>query len=216
VRIDPHKKELAFADGSGANYEQLISTLPLNRMLDLTGLNADEPADPFTSVLVLNIGGVRGPKCPSDHWLYNPDTKSGFHRVGFYSNVDVSFLPRSAQSDSNRVSIYVERAYMGGQRPTEPEVAIYQKAVERELQEWGFIGGVEANDPTWIDVAYTWARPGSRWRTVAMCRLEEHDIFPAGRYGRWIFQGIADSVRDGFIIGGSFLANGRTGKTQSP
>jgi hypothetical protein len=139
--------------------------------------------------------------------LYNPDAKSGFHRVGFYSNVDVSFLPRSAQSDDNRVSIYVERAYVGGRKPTRLEVAAYQKAVERELQQWEFIGEVEVNDPTWIDVAYTWAWPDSQWRTQVMRRLEEHDIFPAGRYGRWVFQGIADSVRDGFVLGGSFRAN---------
>jgi protoporphyrinogen oxidase len=207
VQINPHKKELAFADGSGAKYEQLISTLPLNHVLELTAWSSDEPPDPFTAVLVLNIGAVRGPKCPSDHWLYNPDAKSGFHRVGFYSNVDVSFLPRSAQSDGNRVSIYVERAYVGGRKPAESEVAAYQKAVERELQQWNFIGEVEVNDPTWIDVAYTWAWPGSQWRVQAMRRLEKHDIFPVGRYGRWVFQGIADSVRDGFIVGGAFRAH---------
>jgi len=84
------------------------------------------------------------------------------------------------------------------------DVIAYQRSVETELQEWAFIGEVEVNDPTWIDVAYTWARPGSRWRSQAMRRLEEHNIFPIGRYGRWTFQGIADSVRDGLIAGGCF------------
>jgi protoporphyrinogen oxidase len=204
VRIDPRRKELEFADGSATRYRQLIGTLPLNRMLELADIRTEAPPDPYTAVLVLNIGAVRGAKCPSDHWLYNPDAKSGFHRVGFYSNVDHSFLPRARRSD--RVSLYVERAYVGGNRPSAAEVTAYQQAVERELQEWDFIGEVEVNDPTWIDVAYTWTRPGSQWRREAMQRLQEHDIFPVGRYGRWIFQGIADSVRDGFIAGGSFRA----------
>jgi protoporphyrinogen oxidase len=207
MHIDPRKKELAFADGSNSIYEQLVTTLPLNRMLELTGLTVDETPDPFTSVLVLNIGAVRGPKCASDHWLYNADAQSGFHRLGFYSNVDSSFLPRSAQSDGSRVSIYVERAYVGGTKLADTDVAAYQKAVERELQDWQFIGEVEVNDATWIDVAYTWAWPGSKWRLRAMRRLEEHDIFPVGRYGRWLFQGIADSVRDGFVVGSSFRVN---------
>jgi protoporphyrinogen oxidase len=207
VRIDPRRKELEFADGSAAGYERLIGTLPLHRMLELTGIRTEAPPDPYTAVLVLNIGAVRGPKCPSEHWLYNPDAKSGFHRVGFYSNVDASFLPRSRRSSRDRVGIYVERAYVGGDRPSASEVAAYQQAVERELQEWDFIGEVEADDPTWIDVAYTWARPGSPWRREAMGRLEEHDIFPVGRYGRWVFQGIADSVRDGFIAGSSLRAD---------
>ena len=34
--------------------------------------------------------------------------------------------------------------------------------------------------------------------------MEEHGIYQVGRYGRWIFQGIADSIKDGFFAGASF------------
>ena len=173
-------------------------------MLEMTELVIDAQPDPYTSVLVLNIGAIKGPKCPSDHWLYNPDAKSGFHRVGFYSNVDASFLPQSSQSAGDRVSIYVERAYVGGQKPSTQEIQIYADAVVAELQQWQFISQPEVVDPTWIDVAYTWAWPDSSWKTNALRRLEEHGIFQVGRYGRWIFQGIADSIRDGFMVGGAF------------
>jgi len=74
---------------------------------------------------------------------------------------------------------------------------------EGGLSNWGR----PVTDPTWIDVAYTWAWPGSQWRARAMRRLEEQDTYPAGRYGRWVFQGIAESVRDGFMVGSSFRAN---------
>jgi len=202
--IDSSRHEVRFADGSSLEYETLISTLPLNRMMELTGLAAECPPDPYTSVLVLNVGAVRGPKCPADHWLYNPDAESGFHRVGFYSNVDVSFLPKSAQQHNNRVSIYVERAYVGGTKVSQDEISNYAKAVVKELQQWDYIGEAEVVNPTWIDVAYTWASPGSRWKPKALQRLEEQNIYQVGRYGRWIFQGIADSIRDGFLVGGSF------------
>jgi protoporphyrinogen oxidase len=203
VKIDIQQKEVAFADGSSVSYKRLISTLPLNRMLEMTGLDIGVEPDPYTSVLVLNLGAVKGEFCPKDHWLYNPDAKSGFHRVGFYSNVDQSFLPKSAQEKSDRVSIYVERAYIGGMKPTETEIADYAQAVVKELQEWGYITEAEVVDPTWIDVAYTWAIPGSPWRQKSMTALEDIDIYPVGRYARWVFQGIADSIRDGFIAGSS-------------
>ena len=116
VGIDVASKIVHFADNTSVGYETLISTLPLNRMMEMTGLTVDDPPNPYTSVLVLNIGAVRGPKCPDDHWLYNPDAKSRFHRVGFYSNVDRSFMPKSAQAQQNRLSIYVERAYVGGSK----------------------------------------------------------------------------------------------------
>lgn len=204
VRIHTGQKTVEFADGARLPYDALISTLPLNKMLTMTGLALTEPTDPYTSVLVLNIGAVRGPQCPTDHWLYNPDTQAGFHRVGFYSNVDSSFLPKSAQLSNNRVSIYVERAYPGGEQPATEAVQTYTAAVVKELQSWGFIGEVEVVDPTWIDVAYTWAWPNSRWRSQALKCLEDQHIFQVGRYGRWIFQGIADSIRDGFVVGGAF------------
>lgn len=212
VEIDVKNREVAFADGSSATYNALLSTLPLNSMLKMTGIQTEAKADPHTAVLVLNIGARRGEKCPDDHWLYNPDAKSGFHRVGFYSNVDRSFMPKSARADNNAVSIYVERAYRSGQKPTDAAAREYADNVVRELQEWGYITEAEVVDPTWIDVAYTWSYPNSQWKKQAMQQLEEHGIYSIGRYGRWVFQGIADSVRDGFYAGASFKTLDSTNK----
>ncbi|MFN8446335.1 MAG: hypothetical protein U0175_36425 [Caldilineaceae bacterium] len=212
VKIDTQSKEIYFADGSFTGYETLLSTLPLNKMMQMADLKVDAVADPHTSVLVLNIGATRGERCPKEHWLYNPDAKSGFHRVGFYSNVDTSFLPKSARRDNNRVSIYIERAYQDGDKPSDTEVTEYSNNVVKELQSWGYIKEAEVVDPTWIDVAYTWSYPGSRWKEQALQNLEAQGIYQIGRYGRWIFQGIADSVRDGFYAGASFKRMEETNK----
>lgn len=200
-KVDIDRKEVFFSDGSGTFYENLISTLPLNKAMDFAGLQIDENPDCYTSVLVLNIGARRGVSCPNEHWLYIPDSDSQFHRVGLYSNVDVSFLPKSSWKDNDRVSIYVERAYPNGNKPSDEEIKLYSEAVVKELQSWGFIGEAETVDPTWIDVAYTWSYPGSKWRERALKELEKYDIYQIGRYGRWVFQGIADSIKDGFFIG---------------
>jgi hypothetical protein len=112
-------------------------------------------------------------------------------------------LPASCRSAQDRTSIYVERAYVGGEKPSDAQVHAYCDSLVRELQSWQYIRDVEVVDPTWIDSAYTWAWPGSKWRTQAMQELEQNDIYPVGRYARWIFQGIADSIRDGFIVGTS-------------
>jgi protoporphyrinogen oxidase len=204
ARIEPHSRIVSFADGSDIPYEQLICTLPLNQVMEMCALTVDCPADPYSSVLVVNVGGTRGPRCPNDHWVYFPASASGFHRVGFYNAVDPRFLPASSRAAENRVSLYVERALPGGARPTIAETRAYTAAVVRELGELGYIGEAEIVDPTWIDVAYTWSWPGSRWRELALRKLDEHRIFQVGRYGRWLFQGIADSIRDGFILGCSF------------
>ena len=207
AKIDIPGKEVLFDDGSSIAYDVLISTLPLNEMIQITGIPVETETDPYTSVLVLNIGAICGGHCPDDHWLYIPDAVSGFHRVGFYSNVDRSFLPLSARKNGDRVGIYVERAYLGGSKPFDDEITHYTENVITELQEWGFIGDVEVVDPTWIDVAYTWSWPGSHWKVKALEKLEQHDIYQVGCYARWSFQGIADSIRDGLIVGAVFRKN---------
>jgi len=209
VQIDTGSNELFFDDGSAVPYEALISTLPLNKVVDMASISVGLESDPYTSVVVLNIGAIRGDQCPNDHWLYTPDTTSGFHRVGFYSNVDPSFLPLSARGAKDRVSIYVETAYVGGKKPSDREIARYSRNVVDELQDWGFVRDAEVIDPTWIDVAYTWSWPGSVWRQKALEMLQDHGIYQVGRYGRWVFQGIADSIRDGLLVGSAFKGGTR-------
>ncbi|GAK55305.1 protoporphyrinogen oxidase-like protein [Candidatus Vecturithrix granuli] len=203
IQIDVHEKIVFFADGTEMPYNTIISTLPLNTMLTMTDIQLETPADPFTSVLVLNIGAIKGRQCPQDHWLYIPDARSRFHRVGLYSNVDPSFLPKSRQIRNDRISLYIERAYSGGVKPTDHDMQQYIQNVVAELQKWQFIEEVEVCDPTWVEAAYTWAYPGSCWKDDALQALEKYGIYQVGRYGRWQFQGIADSIRDGFIVGAS-------------
>lgn len=199
--VDVRRREVEFADGSTVHYELLVSTLPLSKMVEMTRLELDEEPGPYTSVLVLNIGAKRGAACPGDHWVYVSRSKAGFHRVGFYSNVDVSFLPQSSRALSDRVSIYAERAFAHGSVPAEQDIQEYVEAATQELRDWGYIGDAEVADATWIDVAYTWSWPGSKWRSRALEKLEENDILMVGRYARWNFQGIADSIRDGLYVG---------------
>ena len=197
VRIDTTKKQVYFANGHQSEYDVIYSTLPLIDMIEMTGLDLNQPTDPHSSVLVLNIGAQRGLRCPDEHWLYVPSSESGFHRVGFYSNVDRHFVPFNSPE---RVSLYIERAFLPDQKPSENQIRAYQKQVENELRSWGFIGDVDVNDATWVEVAYTWSWPGSTWIEEAISRLEKQHINMIGRYGRWHFQGIAASIKEGMAL----------------
>ncbi|MFC1840469.1 FAD-dependent oxidoreductase [Thermodesulfobacteriota bacterium] len=204
VSIDLDSKTIKFNDNSSLEYDNIISTLPLNKMLRLTGLLNDLKMDPHTSVHVLNMGSIRGEKCPDDHWVYYNNTKSGFHRAGFYSNVDSSFLPVSSRQTNDRVCMYIEKAFPGGKKPDDKEIYEYTESVIKEFSEWGFIKDIEVVDSTWIDVAYTWSWPGSKWKEKALKILKKNNIYSIGRFGRWTFQGIADSIKEGLNIGSIF------------
>ncbi|MGH9297678.1 MAG: protoporphyrinogen/coproporphyrinogen oxidase [Acidimicrobiales bacterium] len=201
TRIDCEDKRLEFADGTEESFGTVLSTLPLDEAVRLAGLEVDEPPDPSTSVLVLNIGAVRAELCPDAHWQYEPDSRSGFHRIGFYSNVDPSFLPASHRRRADKVSLYVERAFRTGAQMPPGEVSEYTTSVLGELRARRYIGDVDVVDPSFVHVAYTWRRPGSHWREQAIAALASKGVLQVGRYGSWQFQGIADSIRDGLAIG---------------
>jgi protoporphyrinogen oxidase len=202
AHIDTRARSFELADGTGGRYERLIATSPLNRTVELAGLSDGlGPADPHTSVLVINLG-VMLPQSRfarhGYHWLYVPDSRTGFHRIGYYSNVDPLFLPEDRR---DRGSLYVEMAFRGGNRPSEADTVALVAATVAELAEAELIAAVDVADASWVDVAYTWRLPGSDWvdRAIGACR--EQDIEPAGRFGRWCFQGIAASLREGLLLG---------------
>ena len=208
VRVDLDHKIVCFSDGEAVPYSSLVSTLALNRMIEMCSLSIAGEADPFTSVLVVNIGARKGPRCPQEHWVYVPRSRAGFHRVGFYSNVDRDFLPASARESADLVSAYVEKAYTGGQKPADADIDQVCKAIVEELTDWGWIGETELVHSTWVDVAYTWARPGSLWSRNALAALAAQQIYQVGRYGRWVLelgaQGITGSLREGLVAGAAF------------
>ncbi len=200
VSIDLAEKVIFFKDGEKISYSKLVTTLPMNVMQNITGITTKSEQDPFTSVLVLNIGARCGKKCREDHWIYYPASASGFHRVGFYSNVDKRFLP-AAQRDGDHVSLYIEKAYRGGEVPSEEEKQRIALEMIKELQVLGLIADIDVQDMTWIDVAYTWSYVNSSWRNEILELLPKYDIIPVGRYATWKFQGILDSLRDGLDVG---------------
>ena len=204
-KIDIDSKVIYFEDDSEIFYNNLISTIPLNKILEITDIKVNIKPSPFTSVLVINIGAVIGKKCPQEQWLYIPDTKSGVHRVGFYSNVDETFLPKSCRKEQKTCSIYVEKAYLGGYKPDSKEVEMLCRQVVEELKEWEWIKQVEVVDPTWIETAYTWRTPDSIWAKTALDILKKHNIYQIGRYGRWandlVNEGIIESIKNGFVAG---------------
>ena len=204
-RIHREDRTLELSDGRAVPYETLVATAPLNRIVEMAGLQAALGApDPHTSVLVLNLGATL-PDTPlarhGAHWLYVPDSESGFHRIGYYSNVDSLFLPARCHGDPGRASLYIETAFQPGQRPSPEATRALTSQIVAELRRSGLIDTVEAEDATWIDVAYTWRRRGSDWLPRALSACHAGGIEPAGRFGRWTFQGISASLKEGLLLG---------------
>ena len=200
VAIDPTARTIEVAGRGTIAYERLICTLPLDATLELCGVDPARtgPPDPATSVVVVNIGGERGDGCPDSHWVYEPEAAAGFHRYGVYSNVDRSFVPGGR---ADRVALYVEHARRRGDRPDPAAEAALVAAMVDELVARDVVRSVDVVDVSWVPTAYTWSVPGSTWVADALAVLDELGVEQVGRYARWHFQGIAESIAEGLAVG---------------
>lgn len=201
VEVDIQKKTARFSDGVEETYDRLVATISLKDIVKVAGISVKEKMSPYTSVLVVNVGGRKGHNCPKEHWLYIPKSKSGFYRIGFYSNVSQNFLPKSVRSSDNYVSLYIEKSFVGGRSVSEEEIRRLCQLIIEEIVSWGFLKYPEVIDHNWIEVAYTWQWSNDKWRKNTIELLEKNQIFPLGRYAEWRFKGMIDSIEDGFRRG---------------
>jgi protoporphyrinogen oxidase len=203
THIDTSRRVIGFSQGASVPYDSIISTIPLNKMAFICGVSCGIPPDPATAVLVVNMAARRGVNCPPYHWVYVPSAKSGIHRVGFYSNVDRSFLPARYRDSDDIVSVYAERSFVAGSQPVHAELARAASAIVDELKEWRFIDDVLIVDPTFTDPAYTWSWRRSEWVQEMIHLLANQGIQQVGRYGAWKFQGMMASFEEGIAAGKS-------------
>ena len=190
VAVLPEQKQVIFEDGKNVGYDRLISTIPLNSLLHICGKK--DFSLPYSSVFVLNIGATPGINFPKEHWLYIPFCKSGFHRVGFYTNVEPEKAPKGM------VSLSIEIAFAGVDY-WELDVPYIIRNFVEELQSWRWIEDVIVTDPTWVKVAYTWNKSETE-RIEHLEWLRQKDIISIGRYGKWKFCGLTESIQDGLNV----------------
>ena len=193
--IDINRRELTINNDHTVKYDILYVAIPLLEILKINNMkDLTKNHDPYTSVLVVNVLAKKGEKTPKDHWIYVSRSKSGFHRIGYYSNVDKMFLPVKFRI-GEYVSAYIEKTLKGGFAPKNLDAEATK--VLDEVLELGLIGEAIAYDYNFIEIAYTWQRPGSTWIDNAIHSLLNFNIIPIGRYANWgKVEGIVESMED--------------------
>jgi hypothetical protein len=66
-RIDPLKRVLYFEHGKAVANGELVSSVPLDRMLSMCSIETRQCRGPATAVQVVNIAAEIGPECPDSH-----------------------------------------------------------------------------------------------------------------------------------------------------
>jgi protoporphyrinogen oxidase len=178
-RIDLDNKVVETTRGE-YQYQRLISTIPLNKLLKLVG-NADSFLT-YNRVLVFNFG--LDASSPIDaNWVYIPDKGTVFYRVGFYD-----------RTPHHRTRMYVE---IGLTAEGAIDVEALRSRTVEQLKRHGFITDqkIVAEHHVVMDPAYCHITRESEQKVKSLEEsLKKQDVYLLGRYAKWIYCSIEDNI----------------------
>ncbi len=196
VAIDFARKQCTLSNGEVVQYEHLVSSIPLPELLKLA---TDLPVDVrdaaaklrCTSLRYLNYGIKRPHVLDDIQWLYVPENKYPFYRIGSFSNAVASLAPPDSSS------LYVEVA--NNMNPSDAEVKI---AVRQFLREHGWLGDdseVEVEEVRQIKYGYViFDGPYFAAKERLLPYLRGQNVQSLGRYGAWVYASMEDALMDGY------------------
>jgi hypothetical protein len=178
-------------------FHRLLVSMPLKRFCEVSldvRLRRLAAGLSQTKVLCLNFlyRGRLPARLGRPQWIYIPGRDLPFYRVGVYSHLPDDHAP------AGHVSLYVETAWTGS--AATPPISKHAARVVDFLDRLGWVRGADLKvaAANWIDCAYvhfTRRMPAVRDEIIAV--LRENGVFPIGRYGRWDYLSMEDSIFSG-------------------
>jgi protoporphyrinogen oxidase len=187
-------REVELEGGERLPFDVLVATAPLTHLAALTvdlPAPARDAAARLRGVAVVNINlGVRGPAPRREHWLYVPEPRFPFYRVGLPSNHG-ALAPPGCHTVSVEVSVPAGQAEPGD---------LLERCLAG-LEELGLLadrGAVEVVAEARIDPAYT-VFDAARLPAVAALRdaFRAAGVVLAGRWAEWKYSTMEDALWDG-------------------
>jgi len=196
VSVDLLNRCVEFNDGTKQNYKYLVSTLPLPNLLETIVELPNSFKDisknlNYVSVQNLNIG-ISRKNITGFHWIYFPEGKYPFYRVGCYSNISNTLAPE------NTSSLYIEIS-------SRPEKKKSIEQITAETIEGLKMCGILKKTDSVIEKNYIEIEHGyvifDKFREKILpdlfSYLKKNNIFSIGRYGSWTYSAMEDSILKG-------------------
>jgi len=201
-RID---ENYVYFGGERVKYENLISTIPLPDFLrifdvDKNFYKTNNGRLIWNSVLCINIG-LKGSfsfdtsikkidrNSSKFHWLYFPEKKYPFYRVGSLSNVSSSTVPQ------NHSSLWVEISY--GKNKLDRSIV---DMVIKDLESIGVLKEDLIDCICLLDIPYAYPiynKDRDKILNEIKFFLDKYDITLAGRFGGWKYSYMEESILEG-------------------
>jgi protoporphyrinogen oxidase len=189
-RIAPDRKLLEFVDGETEEYDALVTTMPLDRLVGTLETAPKELMEAaatlrHTSVFVIGVGYER-PLADDKCWMYFPDSAVPFYRATNFAKYAAANVPGA---DTGRFSSYLTETAFA------PEAGRTEALAEQVVT--GLVtGGVVEDDLSiasvhTIEVDYAYPVPTlTRDRALGTIQpwLMDRDIYARGRFGAWRYE----------------------------
>jgi len=204
IKIDLTNKTVLFKNGHSESYKTLLSTLPLDVFLQKihepahSSLKKNHKNLRCTSIINFNLGIARN-NLSDKHWVYVPEKKYPFYRLGFCHNFSPDLVPPGCSS------LYGEIAHRG------LSAAKQQDLYERSVDLVSNMLGIAPSDiiaQKKLDISHGYVIYDT-WRTKNIAHLlktlEALDVYSCGRYGAWKYSSMQDAILDGKNVAESIL-----------
>ncbi len=188
--VDLERRVLVF-DDEEVPFDVLVSSIPLPSLLELLSTVPEPVAEAASKLRATHLHyfdlGLRVPNRNPYHWIYVPEERYPFYRVGCYSHFSDKLAP------PGKSSLYVE---LVDRRSPNPERAL--AAVVAGLCELGLLQS-ESDIELWrlrtIDYAYViYDHQYRAALDVIEPFLAEQRIISSGRYGAWNYSSMEDAL----------------------
>lgn len=196
IKIDFKNKLIFFQNQAPKPYDYLINTMPLDHLLKISieasnqNLKAIQPKLICNSVVNFNLG-LNIPNISDKHWIYFPEKKYPFYRLGFYHNFATSMAPQNCSS------VYGEFAHTN---QTKKQV---DQTLSQALTATQKLLNFEQKDiltTKIIKISHAYVIYNF-WREQNLAKihktLNNSKIYSCGRYGEWKYSSMQEAFLDG-------------------
>jgi UDP-galactopyranose mutase len=190
VGVDPARKVVRTKDGRSFPYDVLMSTMPLNRLVEMLDDVPDEVRNAshgldWSGSHIVGVG-IDRPAETTKNWIYFPEPDVPFYRVTYLSNYSPYMTPRPDQT------LFLTETSRSQHKP-EPADTIVERVVD------GLIATGLMTEADRARIVTTWrCSPDMTYPVPSVTRdaslgvlqpwLRSRDIWSRGRFGAWLYE----------------------------
>jgi protoporphyrinogen oxidase len=190
VHVNTARRRVTFEDGSREQYDQLISTIPLDVLVRIADIESLKPLGQrlrYSTTHVVGVGliGQTPVHLRKKCWMYFPENNSPFYRATVFSN----YSPFNVPDASRFWSLMTEVAE--SQRKPVPRAALVESVIDGLLAT-GLIDERASVFHTWFhSVSHGYPTPFVGRDEIVhpmLAEFESRGVYSRGRFGGWKYE----------------------------